>query len=237
MGLKMKENRWWDVSWNPVDGCTPVSESCENCWAASMANRFWDRPFSEIRFHPDRLEQPLKWKKSKRIFVVSLGDLFYEDVTDNQTDQIFNAVYTAPQHTYLILTKRPSRMQQYFESCRERGVPVLHWERHGLKLFLGVTAETQRRMNERWSIIQQIPASVIWVSMEPMLGPIRFLWDGRKPDWVVVGGLSLPGNKIQAPKREWVKSILDQCDSAGVPCFIKENALYPEVRRDFPKGG
>jgi len=106
--------KWWDESWNPVTGCTPISEGCKNCYAKRMTDRnLWGYDFTP-RYHPERLNIPRKWKKPRRIFVCSMGDLFHEDITDVIIACIMTIIMMTPRHTYMILTKRPERMKEFF---------------------------------------------------------------------------------------------------------------------------
>lgn len=113
---------WTDATWNPVTGCTKISEGCRNCYAERITERFHGKgSFDKIVLHPDKLDQPLRWKKSRRIFVNSMSDLFHEDVSDTFLDQVF-AVMGCTLHSYQVLTKRPERMREYLsnERCQER---------------------------------------------------------------------------------------------------------------------
>src|SRR3990172_7888541 len=99
---------WTDAVWNPVTGCTKVSPGCKNCYAETVAKRFWkDRKFTDVQMHEDRLEQPLHWKKPRMIFVNSMSDLFHEDVPVEFIAKVFNTMYRNQRHIYQILTKRP----------------------------------------------------------------------------------------------------------------------------------
>jgi len=229
---------WTDETWNIITGCDKISPGCQNCYAAKMSKRLAGRygypkddPF-KVTFHPDKLYQPQKWKKPRRIFVCSMGDLFHKNVPFNHINQVFNAAFHAPQHTYIVLTKRPDIMQRYFESCRDRGVPVLHWERHGLKLWKGVTAENQEQADKRIPVLLQIPAKVRFVSVEPMLSQINFFpglpdfldfsytTDPPRIDWVICGGES--GSKARPTHPDWARLLRDQCEEAGTPFFFKQ---------------
>ncbi|WP_461368956.1 DUF5131 family protein, partial [Candidatus Darwinibacter acetoxidans] len=165
---------WATHTWNPVTGCTPVSEGCENCYAKRMAQRLRgrygypeDEPFKVTR-HDNRLLQPLKLRKPSRIFVCSMGDLFHEDVPNDYIDQVFGVMthVSVEHHTFLILTKRPERMRRYISSldCQDWGLPRGN-------IWLGVTVENN---NNLWRIeeLLQIPAAVRFVCCEPMLGPV-----------------------------------------------------------------
>lgn len=226
---------WASATWSPITGCShDGSPGCDHCYAKRMAQRLKgrygypkDNPF-KVTFHPDRLDQPLKWKKPKRIFVCSMSDLFHKDVTDKQIDQIFT-VMTHPMsganhHTYLILTKRPERI------LTGHSGHFAEWP----NIWLGVTCENQQTADKRIPILLQIPAAVRFISIEPMLSEINLemaLEDfqplnpdfSKKPSpiqWVIVGGESGPGARPMHP--EWARSIRNQCQSAGVPFFMKQ---------------
>jgi protein gp37 len=186
------------------------------------------KAFSRIKFHPERLDQPLRWKKPRRIFVGSMTDLFHEDVTDLMRDQVLGLSIGAPQHIYMLLTKRPERMHQYFNGTHP-----------GPNIWLGVTAENQEMADQRIPILLQTPAAKRFVSVEPMLGPVdieQYLHDSNcvasdvpfcicsEPrevcvDWVICGGESGPGARFMHP--HWVENLRDQCTEAGVPFFFK----------------
>lgn len=237
--------QWAEKVWNPVTGCTKVSSGCQNCYAERMAkNRLKGRygysendPFG-VTLHPDSLAEPLHWKKPSRIFVCSMGDLFHEDVDDGFLCRVFDTMLVAEQHTFLVLTKRPERMEDFITRC-VRGKPKNIW--------LGVTAENQEQADKRIPILLQIPAAVRFVSVEPMLGPVNLTsviyervvvidalnelcgWptahapfpDGcKKLDWVICGGESGPGARPAHP--DWVRGLRDQCQAAGVPFLFKQ---------------
>lgn len=243
---------WADRVWNPVTGCTKVSEGCRNCYAERMAKRFWrGREFGDVQCHEERLDDPCHWKNSVRVFVNSMSDLFHENVSNLFINRIIYFMEVAArQHTYLILTKRPDRMNNYF-----RGVAPAN------NVWLGVSIEDQETADERIPLLLKTPAAVRFVSVEPMLGPVnlnrikwakipidpdnykRFgvpapdeLWSmndvlssrpgdkWNKPkvglDWVICGGESGPGARPMHP--DWVRSLRDQCVDAGVPFFFKQ---------------
>jgi protein gp37 len=186
---------WADSVWNPVTGCTPVSAGCEHCYAARMAKRLAGRagypkknPFA-VTLHPDRLEEPYHWKKPRRVFVCSMGDLFHEDVPDDFIFKVFEVMSNAQfffGHAFMVLTKRPARMKNIIEQIRlsieEQKKPKLmpdgtrwhelHFTFPLQNIWLGVSAENQDAADERIPILLEIPAAVRFVSVEPMLGPI-----------------------------------------------------------------
>lgn len=168
---------WCDTVWNPITGCSPVSEGCLNCWAKRMARRLAGRygyPESpnefDVTWHPDRMQQVYTWRKPRRVFVCSMSDLFHADVPKLAMNRVFWNM-KSPQnrhHTFMVLTKRPKRMA-------ERVAEAVEWEEWGAgpdNIELGVTIENQKRADERISILLQIPAAVRFVSIEPMLGPV-----------------------------------------------------------------
>lgn len=245
---------WTNETWNPFSGCSKISEGCKNCYAERIARRLKGRygyPFKnpfKVTYHPDKLDQPSKWKKPRRIFVCSMGDLFHDDVDLWIIDDIIDIMMQNDQHTYQVLTKRPDNLIKFLESATGNQIDYI-----GEKLWIGVTVESDKYL---WRIgkLLSIPASVRFVSLEPMLGHIdltRFLYSGdcaewcpegndclecspgfakmfmRKGsliDWVICGGESGPGARPMHP--DWPRTIRDQCIDAGVPFFFKQWGEY-----------
>ena len=225
--------QWTDYTWNPVTGCTKVSEACQHCYAERMARRLAgragypsDEPFRVI-LRPERLQE-LAGKKPGRVFVVSMGDLFHPDVPRSYIGLVWLAMMNAHQHTYQILTKRPERLLEWTRQLADmKGWPIEDiWPRN---VWLGVTAENQARLEERWGYLAQVPAAVRFISAEPLLGPLDLGgklrdhdWERGTPggiSWVIVGGETGPGARPMHP--DWVRDIRDQCREAGVPFFFK----------------
>lgn len=210
-------------TWNPITGCSPVSEGCKNCYARRMANRLRgrfgypeDEPF-RVTFHPDRLKQPLKWKKPRLIFISSMGDLFHDNVKNHLEWplSIFKVTRLANQHIYLILTKRIQNVVEYLRH------PLSF--QFGNNIWLGVTAENQKRADGRIPILLQIPAAVRFVSVEPCLSKINltpYLHCGI--GWVVIGAESGPKKRYFNPK--WAERIISQCEEAKIPVFYKQDS-------------
>ena len=231
-------------TWNPITGCTPASEGCQNCYGLRMAQRLKGRygypaddPF-KITIHKDKYDIPFKLKRPQRIFVCSMGDLFHDDVPFQEILTIFDIMYQCPQHTFMVLTKRPARMLEF---CSKYGLmPVI--KNLGLtgsgetwpgNVWCGVSAENQERLNERIPILLKIPAAIKFLSIEPLLGPIdlstrwcnldssdhecQILLDHL--NWIIVGGESGPNARIMHP--EWVKKIRDDCINKKIPFFFK----------------
>jgi len=184
---------WTDKTWNPVTGCTKVSEGCARCYAEAIANRFWgDRKFSDVQFHEDRLKVPMTWGTPCKVFVNSMSDLFHESVTFKQIDQIFAVMAMTNRHTFQILTKRPKRMLEYFTDYLPDvgGVTVLYKgaKRVAIDLsrslplpnvWLGVSAENQKAADERIPLLLRTPAAVRFLSCEPLLEKVVL-----KPEWL-----------------------------------------------------
>lgn len=223
--------QWADATWNPMTGCTRISEACDNCYALRMLGRNLPNHSGPTpTFHPDRLEQPLHWRKPRRIFVCSMSDLFHEAFTDEQRDEVFGTVAACPQHTFMVLTKRPEKMREYV-SLVDSVWPLPN-------LWLGVTAENQARADERIPILLDTPAAVRFVSVEPMLGSIQLTkqmkhdeasWltyadqptRPRMVDWVICGPETGPGKRPFDP--QWAVDLRIQCNAAGVAYFDKRD--------------
>jgi protein gp37 len=197
---------WTEATWNPVVGCTHVSEGCEHCYAAREASgRLRNLPTyaglaeggrftGEVRLLPDRLDQPLRWRRPRRIFVNSMSDLFHRDVPDLFIEQVFDVMEQAKQHTFQVLTKRPGRMRAFvraregrkaeyarkFDDCPTeamRNSPAAQWARQRAatppsNIWLGVSIENQHWADIRVPVLLDTPAAVRWLSCEPLLGPV-----------------------------------------------------------------
>ncbi len=204
---------WTDATWNPVRGCTKISPGCKHCYAERFAERFRgvpEHPFQQgfdLRLVPEKLDEPLRVKKPQRIFVNSMSDLFHEGVPVEYIRQVFDVMNKANWHEYQILTKRAERLEDL------NG--VIKWAPH---IWMGVSIENSDYL---WRIdhLRRTNAHVKFLSIEPLLGPIRKLkLDGI--DWVIVGGESGPGARPM--KKEWVIDIRDQCVRSDVAFFFKQ---------------
>jgi len=177
------------VTWNPVTGCTKVSEGCAHCYAERMSHRLAGRcgyPAApnqfDVTLHPDRLGKPHHWRKPRTVFVPSMGDLFHEDVPFEYIDRVIIEIMWTPRHTYIILTKRARRMQRYFADLLERLDIKDRWIQYNAakmtgmwpikNLWLVVSAENQEMADERTPWLLKTPAAIRGVSVEPMLGPV-----------------------------------------------------------------
>lgn len=206
---------WCDATWNPINGCTKISEGCKNCYAERMAKRFWsDRPFSEVQFNIKHLLDPLHWRKPRKIFVGSMGDLFHEDINYFQIKEIINIMqYKAPQHTYIILTKRAERMIEIINKMYFR-------HQFPKNIWLGVSAENQEQAEKRIPLLYDLPANIKFVSLEPLLSGIDLGVAFGYVDWVICGCESGPG--ARPAESWWFDKIAYQCFESGTPLFIKQ---------------
>lgn len=243
---------WTEATWNPVTGCSKVSQGCKHCYAERdwprlsaprpTPNIYTGRAFTDVACHPERLNQPLRWARPRRIFVNSMSDLFHEAVPVEFIAQVFDMMARCPQHTFQILTKRAKRMQFLLWS-------ELDWKPLS-NVWLGISIEDQATADERIPLLLQTPAAVRWISAEPLLGPVSLRWlaafngkatkpsgetnhlDGlRELDWVVAGGES--GSHARPMHPAWVRSLRDQCKSAGVPFLFKQwGEWHPRIWLD-----
>lgn len=253
---------WADSTWSPVTGCTRVSDGCVNCYIErSVPFRVAHREFTHprdgapshaigattgVQLHPERLKVPASWRDGRRIFVCSLSDLFHDEVPDEFLVDVWQAMADAPQHTYLVLTKRPARARALLGPAGADGeglLPTLP------NVWLGVTVEHQT-VTYRLDILADTSAALRWVSAEPLLGPLdlsgwlpgpcaqlpgtcmptvagvhvhgtgcpALRW--RAIDWLIVGGESGPGAHPMATS--WARDLRDQCAAAGVPFLFKQ---------------
>jgi protein gp37 len=214
---------WTEMTWNPVRGCTRVSEGCRHCYAERLAGRFCGtgnafegvahrtasgaRWTNQIRLLPESLDLPKRWRQPKTIFVNSMSDLFHEDVPVSFIRDVFRTIELCPQHTFQVLTKRSNRLATL---ANELFLPG--------NLWLGVSVEDQNVVH-RVHDLASVPAAVRFLSVEPLIGEItRLPLDGIH--WVIVGGESGPGARPMRP--EWVESIYEQCRAHDVAFFFKQ---------------
>ena len=230
-------------TWNPITGCTPISAGCAHCYAKRMSKRLAGRfgypaaPHNfDVTIHRDKMDLPYSWRKPRRIFVCSMGDLFHETVPGRWIEAVFDVIRHTPRHTYQILTKRPERAKKLSFLWCDDGKPISN-------VHLGVTPEDQKQVDIRIPILLQIPASVRFASIEPMLGPVDIrkhlpyeidsggfdpqgfpISLGRRPglDWIIVGAETGPGKRPMDLR--WARDVRDQCQAAGVPFFFKKDS-------------
>jgi len=220
---------WTEATWNPVTGCTQISPGCAHCYAKTFAERFRGVPRHpyemgfDLTLRPERLTQPLEWKKPKVVFVNSMSDLFLPEVADDYIKRVFDVMKEAHWHTFQVLTKRSERLAEL--------APQLDLSDN---VWMGVSVENQR-WTTRIDDLRRVEARVRFLSCEPLLGPLRLDLDGIH--WVIVGGES--GQRARRMTPEWARSIRDQCQDAGVAFFFKQWGAYDEagIRRGKAKAG
>lgn len=204
---------WTDATWNPVTGCTKVSQGCKHCYAERMALRLQAMGVPQYRngfkltLQPSALGLPLQWRRPRRVFVNSMSDLFHTEVPLDFIQRVFNTMNLATQHQFQVLTKRPEIAQRY--------ATQLSWTPN---IWLGTSVENAL-VADRAKRLAEVPAGVRFLSVEPLLGPIpRLPLSGI--DWVIVGGESGPGARAMDPK--WVRQIREQCLAKSVAFFFKQ---------------
>lgn len=257
----MSKIEWCDKTINPIIGCSKTSPACNNCYALNMANRLQGmnvRGYTDVvrknsdnklewsgylNFIESELEKPYKWKTPKKIFIGSMTDLFHENSDFTWINKIMHMIKENPQHTFMLLTKRPGRMKRYFEENSEN--------RNIKNLWIGTTVENQSEAEKRIPILLQIPGNNIrFVSVEPMLEMINltsiiklefydlnaltgkmidldpafadFYTENNKTNklnWVICGGET--GKNARSMHPDWVFNLLEQCESHKVPFFFK----------------
>lgn len=220
---------WTDSTWNPVTGCTRVSAGCDNCYAATLAGRLLRDvyrarlpvvdnditrrdPFA-VRLWPERVSEPLRWPEPRMIFVNSMSDVFHADVPDEFVRAMFQTMVQANWHTFQVLTKRPSRALRFWRENSD----LFQGEPFPEHLWIGTSVENQDVVH-RVRHLRSVPASVRFLSCEPLIGPVAPDLEGIH--WVIAGGESGP---VRRPmKEEWVTALRDRCLEEGVPFFFKQ---------------
>lgn len=255
---------WTDATWNPVTGCTKVSAGCDHCYAETFAERFRGTPGHyfengfDVQLRENKLTEPLRWRKPRKVFVNSMSDLFHDAVPDEHIAKVWAVMALAPQHTFQVLTKRHARMrallnsEQFKDSVAramilplDRGgvnpdlatAPDLHWPRRNV--WLGVSTENQQWADIRIPALLDTPAAVRFMSAEPLLGPISIYSNSdldredAQLDWVIVGGESGHGARPMHPS--WVRSLRYECSEEArspgdtIPFLFKQwGAWVPE---------
>ena len=223
MASQSSKIEWTESTWNPVRGCTRVSEGCRFCYAERIAARFsgegmayeglaentkaGPRWTQQVRLVEKLLDEPLKWKKPRRIFVNSMSDLFHEKIELDYIQKVFDVMRRADKHQFQVLTKRAERLLKYSSK--------LPWPPN---VWMGVSVE-DNSMTHRIDALRQTDAHIKFLSLEPLLGALPNL-ALDEIDWVIVGGESGPGAREM--KKKWVIDIRDQCADAKVPFFFKQ---------------
>jgi len=209
---------WTDATWNPVRGCTKISPGCAHCYAETFAERFRgvpDHPYEQgfdLRLVPEKLNEPLQWRQSRMIFVNSMSDLFHEDVPDDYIRDVCRVMASAHWHVFQVLTKRSERLSELLQG-------KLSFAARLSNIWWGVSVEDRRHGLPRLQRLRAAPATVRFLSIEPLLERLGAL-DLTGISWVIVGGESGPRCRPMDPA--WVRDIRDQCLAARVPFFFKQ---------------
>lgn len=209
---------WTDATWNPVRGCTKISSGCAHCYAETFAERFrgvpghpYEQGF-DLRLVPEKLSQPLLWRRPKKIFVNSMSDLFHDQVPDDYIVRVARVMQLARWHTYQVLTKRSERLSVLLATKLRFAADEPH-------IWWGVSVENRSQGLPRIDHLRTAPGAVRFLSIEPLLEALGPL-DLRGIDWVIVGGESGPG--ARPIKEDWVLEILKQCRRDQVRFFFKQ---------------
>lgn len=209
---------WTDATWNPVRGCTKITSGCAHCYAETFAERFrgvpghpYEQGF-DLRLVPEKLTQPLQWRRSRMIFVNSMSDLFHEGVPDEYIVEVVRVMQQANWHTYQVLTKRSERMRDLLGTKLRFAAEEPH-------IWWGVSVENRAQGLPRVDHLRAAPAAVRFLSVEPLLESLGSV-DLTGIHWIILGGESGPG--ARPLEKSWVVEIRDQCEAAGIPFFFKQ---------------
>lgn len=205
--------QWTDETWNPVTGCTKISEGCQHCYAERMALRLEKMGSAKyvdgfaVRCHATVLDEPLRWRKPRMVFVNSMSDLFHEDVPVEFIKEVFATMRAADQHTFQVLTKRSERMARLAED--------IEWPAN---VWAGVSVESGRYV-ARIDDLRRVPSPVRFISFEPLVGAVGSV-DLAGISWSIVGGESGPGARPM--QTDWAREIRDESLRQGVAFFFKQ---------------
>lgn len=210
---KQTSIEWTHWTWNPVTGCTKVSQGCKHCYAERMAKRLkamgsprYQDGF-RVTLHADLVDLPRRWRSPKLVFVNSMSDLFHEDVPTHFIQSVFKTMRECPQHTFQVLTKRSARLAEL--------APSIDWPSN---VWMGVSVE-DAKVIDRVDDLRKVDSAIRFLSCEPLIGPLDDL-DLKGIHWVIVGGESGYGSRPM--EKAWVKSIQAKCDAQNVAFFFKQ---------------
>ena len=209
---------WTDATWNPVRGCTKITSGCAHCYAETFAERFRSVPGHpyeqgfDLRLVPEKLTQPVQWRRPRMIFVNSMSDLFHEGVPEEYIVEVVRVMQQANWHTYQVLTKRSERMRDLLATKLRFAAEEPH-------IWWGVSVENRAQGLPRVDHLRAAPAAVRFLSVEPLLESLGSI-DLTGIHWIILGGESGPG--ARPLEKSWVLEIRDQCEAAGIPFFFKQ---------------
>lgn len=204
---------WTECSWNPITGCTKISDGCAHCYAATLTRRLvamhnprYKNGFN-VTVHEDLIELPKKWKTPRKIFVNSMSDIFHESVPDDIILRIFATMNACPQHIFQVLTKRPERLAQLNDR--------INWTPN---IWMGVTIENNKYLY-RADLLRKCNAKLRFISAEPLIGEINDI-NLEQIDWLIVGGES--GSQARPMDISWVRALRDKAQTEKVAFFFKQ---------------
>lgn len=218
---------WTDETWNPVTGCTKVSQGCKNCYAERMAKRL--KAMGQPRYingfnvtlQEDLINLPYKWRKSRKVFVNSMSDLFHKDIPFDFIHKIFHTMWNCHWHEFQVLTKRPKIMAEFSKQFLKSSGLELSSGKLPKNILMGTSVENMDVIS-RIDALLEVPAHSRFLSCEPLLGPLdlkKYLSTGQI-HWVIVGGES--GPRSRPIEKQWVLDIRDQCLEYNIPFFFKQ---------------
>lgn len=222
-------------TWNPTTGCNKVDRGCKNCYAEVMHYRLqaMGQPKYAAEFlggaieHPETLAIPFSWKKPRTVFVNSMSDLFHPAVSFEFIASVFGVMDSTPEHTYLVLTKRPERALEFWEWMTGR-LPGSKAFSCPANVWMGTSVHDQESLNKRGPHLAQLDCTVRFLSAEPLLGPLVLPADANDGsgyfEWVICGGESGPHAQPMNPA--WVRQLRDQCAALGAAFFFKQYGMW-----------
>lgn len=220
--MQKSDIAWTDYTWNPTHGCSRVSAGCDNCYAETISRQHGhtDKPWTpanasaNVTVKPDKLEEPYAVTEPSHIFVNSMSDLFHAEIPDEFIEEVFGVMRNCPEHVFQILTKRPGRAAHM----------EVQWPPN---VWVGTSVEN-RDVTERLDLLRSCDANTLFVSFEPLIGPVGEV-DLTGYDWAIVGGESGPDDVRREMEHEWAADIYHQCQAQDVAFFFKQSsARYPE---------
>jgi protein gp37 len=214
---------WTDASWNPARGCTKISPGCKHCYACTFSERFRGvagHPFEQgfdLRLVPEKLDEPLRWKKPRKIFVNSMSDVFHKDIDDDYIIRVAKVMLEANWHTYQVLTKRSERMRDLLNSKLALAAKAPH-------IWWGVSVEDKKYGVPRIAHLQAAKVAVRFVSAEPLLEDLGSV-NLTGINWLIVGGES--GHGARPFHLDWARTLIRECQRQHVACFVKQVGRQP----------
>ncbi len=224
------DSAWWNVSWNPLVGCTEQSVGCQNCYSKALIHRFrgrkgWPESWGYPQANLEKMDEPLRWRDPKKVFVCSMSDLFHHLVGQHFVERVFEVIKYARWHEFFVLTKRSQKMRSFMTKFLKpyNDANILP------NVFIGISGENQHWLDKRMNDLRQVNSVRKFVSLEPLLERVDVSMHLGDLDWVIVGCETGPGARPLDP--DWIRHIVDQCFQGNTPVFVKR--VFP--RADNPR--